>query len=101
MATKKTIDVMADVAANPVTSYTESTKKPGPRKKEPKRAPDEELRVNLLTTKTKWADIKTLCHLKQTCPNDLVEGLLDKELAANAELLKQFKALAAKAQKEG
>lgn len=100
MATKK-IDVMADVQKpNPVNTFTEPAKKPGATKKAPKRSKDEELRVNLLTTKEKWADVKTLAHLKQINPNSLVEGLIDKELEANAGLIKKFKALTAEAQKE-
>jgi len=100
MAQKK-IDVMADVQ-NPVASYTEPAKKgPGAPKKAPKRTKEEELRVNLLTTKQKWQDVKTLAHLKQINPNSLVEALIDKELEANAGLIKKFRALAAEAQKEG
>ena len=101
MATKK-INVMADVQTpNPVTSYTEPAKKPGAPKKAPKRTKDEELRVNLLTTKEKWADVKARAHLKQINPNTLVETLIDKELEANAGLIKKFRALTAEAQKEG
>lgn len=101
MATKK-YDVMADVqkTTNPVSTYTEPATKTTP-KKAPKRSKDEELRVNLLTTKEKWADVKTLAHLKQINPNSLVEALIDKELEANAGLIKKFKALTAEAQKEG
>ena len=99
MATKK-IDVMQDVQ-NPVSSYTEPAKKPGAPKKERKRSEEQELRVNLLTTRDKWADVKTLAHLKQINPNSLVEALIDKELEANAGLIKKFKALTAEAQKEG
>lgn len=99
MATKK-INPMADVQ-DPVTSYTEPAKKPTTQKKAPKRTKEEELRVNLLTTKQKWQDVKDLARLKQVNPNTLVEGLIDKELEANAALLKKFRALAAEAQKEG
>lgn len=102
MATsKKKIDVMADVQ-NPVSSYTEPAKAPTAKpKKAPKRTKEEELRVNLLTTKEKWANVKVLAHLKQTNPNSLVESLIDKELEANSALIKKFKALTEEAQKEG
>lgn len=102
MAPKK-INVMADVkdVQNPVSSYTEPAKKPAAPKKAPKRTKEEELRVNLLTTKQKWQDVKDLARLKQVNPNTLIENLIDKELEANAGLLKKFRALAAEAQKEG
>lgn len=99
MATKK-INVMQDVQ-NPVSSYTEPAKKPGAPKKAPKRTKETELRVNLLTTKEVWADVKTLAHLKQINPNTLVEQLIAKELEANAGPIKKFKALTAEVQKEG
>ena len=101
MATKR-INPMADVQEpNPVTSYTEPAKKPGAPKKAPKRTKEQELRVNLLTTREKWENVKTLAHLKQINPNSLVEALIDRELEANAGLIKKFKALTAEAQKEG